>query len=70
MKIKNCKVGQRVEAKVEIECVNIGATGTIIEDTSCQPFVSWDTYKEDMYNRSGHSNVWAVDLCNLRCIKE
>lgn len=69
MKIKNCKVGQRVEAKVDIECVDAGATGTIIKDRATHPYVSWDVRKEDMYPHGGYDNVWAVNLDNLRRIK-
>lgn len=70
MKIKNCKVGQRVEAKVGIECVLAGAKGTIIQDSNNQPYVNWDDYAVDMYSHDGYSNVWAVRLPLLRRIKE
>jgi hypothetical protein len=41
MKVKNIKVGVRVQAKVNSFGVRIGDVGTVLEE-SCAPFIQWD----------------------------
>lgn len=41
MKVKNIKVGVRVQSKVNSWGVHIGDVGTVIEEDNC-PYVKWD----------------------------
>ena len=41
MKVKNIKVGVRVQSKVNSWGVRIGDVGTVIEEDNC-PYVTWD----------------------------
>jgi len=41
MKIKNIKVGVRVQSKVDSFGVRVGDVGTVLE-VSCAPYVQWD----------------------------
>lgn len=61
MKVKNVKVGQRVELKVPCSnrSIPIGATGTCLEDYNDCPFVQRDDY-----------GVYAVGHKRLRKLKE
>lgn len=61
MKVKNVKVGQRVELKVSCSnrSIPVGATGTCLEDYNDCPFVQWDDYGD-----------YAVDHKRLRKLKE
>ena len=42
MKVKNIKVGVRVQSKVESWGVRIGDVGTVLEDATDVPCVQWD----------------------------
>ena len=42
MKVKNIKVGVRVQAKVNSLGVRIGDVGTVLEDGDSAPYVQWD----------------------------
>lgn len=42
MKVKNIKVGVRVQSKVNSFGVRIGDVGTVLEDNSDMPYVQWD----------------------------
>lgn len=42
MKVKNIKVGVRVQSKVDSFGVRIGDVGTVLEDDSHCPYVQWD----------------------------
>lgn len=61
MKIKNVKVGQRVELKEPCSntAILVGSRGTIVEGYDECPFVEWDDYGE-----------YAVDHKRLRKLKE
>lgn len=61
MKLKNVKVGQRVELTEPCSslAIQVGSQGTIIEDYSEYPFVEWGGYGE-----------YAVYRDRLRKVKE
>lgn len=61
MKLKNVKVGQRVELKEPCSnsAILVGSRGTIVEDSSRLPYVDWDNYR-----------VYAVYHDRLRKLKE
>ena len=42
MKVKNIKVGVRVQSKVDSWGVRIGDVGTVLEDATNVPYVQWD----------------------------
>ena len=42
MKVKNIKVGVRVQSKVDYFGVHIGDVGTVLEDDAYCPYVQWD----------------------------
>ena len=42
MKLKNIKVGVRVQSKVNSFGVRIGDVGTVLEDGGNAPYVQWD----------------------------
>lgn len=42
MKVKNIKVGVRVQSKVDYIGVRIGDVGTVLEDEDSAPYVQWD----------------------------
>lgn len=42
MKVKNIKVGVRVQSKVNYCGVRIGDVGTVLEDEARAPYVQWD----------------------------
>lgn len=42
MKVKNIKVGVRVQSKVNSWGVRIGDVGTVLEDATDVPYVQWD----------------------------
>lgn len=42
MKVKNIKVGVRVQSKVDYNGVRIGDVGTVLEDVDSAPYVQWD----------------------------
>lgn len=64
MKVKNTKVGVRVQSKVESWGVRIGDVGTVLEDNSDIPYVQWD--REDAnytdYNGTPCTAVWHYQL--------
>ena len=41
MKVKNIKVGVRVQSKVDYFSVRVGDVGTVLEEDNC-PYVQWD----------------------------
>lgn len=73
MDIKDCKIGTRV---VCVECVNnvvpVGAVGTIIENDSTIPWVSFDTnYSiEQQHEVFGYSNCKVMGLDELELLEE
>ena len=42
MKVKNIKVGVRVQSKVNLFGVRIGDVGTVLENETPTPYVHWD----------------------------
>lgn len=42
MKVKNIKVGVRVQSKVNSWGVHIGDVGTVLEEEDDTPYVQWD----------------------------
>lgn len=42
MKVKNIKVGARVQSKVDYIGVHTGDVGTVLEDGDEAPYVQWD----------------------------
>lgn len=42
MKVKNIKVGVRVQSKVNSFSVRVGDVGTVLEDRDSAPYVQWD----------------------------
>lgn len=42
MKVKNIKVGVRVQSKANSWGVRIGDVGTVLEDATDIPYVQWD----------------------------
>lgn len=72
MDIKDCKVGTRV---VCVECENnvipVGAVGTIIENETIIPWVSFDEdYGEGQKDVFGYSNCKVMKLEELEVLKE
>ena len=70
MKIKNCKVGTRVVAKVDVGGVQKGDIGTIIEGNNEIPCVTWDIDRLGTYHHKGYTSVYATSLWKLKRIKE
>lgn len=72
MDIKDCKVGTRV---VCVECedgvIPVGAVGTIIENDSIIPWVSFDEdYGEGQKDVFGYYNCKVMELKELAVLKE
>ena len=78
MKVKNVKVGVRVQYKGEdISVIPYGAVGTVVRDNdtiSCWD-VSWDN-RDDLYNRGGEwefdipeDSIYGVHIKDLRKVK-
>ena len=72
MDIEDCKIGTRV---VCVECENkvipVGAVGTIIENDSTIPWVSFDIqYGEGQYEIFGYSNCKIMGLEELEVLEE
>ena len=70
--IKDCKIGARV---VCVECENnvipVGAVGTIIENDSIIPWVSFDTnYSIEQQEVFGYSNCKVMELDELEVLEE
>ncbi len=53
------KHGDRVIAISRDRHIQKGDTGTVIENDSGCPYVSWDEYNENNYEKLGYSNVWS-----------
>ena len=63
MKVKNIKVGVRVQSKVNSWGVRIGDVGTVLEEDDT-PYVQWD--REDAnctaYNGTSCTALWHTEL--------
>ena len=71
MYIKDCKIGTRVICVDSEGIIPVGAVGTIIEDGSDYPFVSWDEHFNDsQYEYDGYENVYAKCLQKIEVVKE
>lgn len=53
MKVKNIKVGVRVQSKVNYWGVRIGDVGTVLEDDTDVPYVQWDRDDANCTDYSG-----------------
>ena len=53
MKVKNIKVGVRVQPKVGYFGVRIGDVGTVLEDADRVPYVQWDRVDANCTNYRG-----------------
>lgn len=69
MKVKNIKVGVRVQSKVNSFGVSIGDVGTVLENETPTPYVHWD--REDAnYTDYGGTPCTALPYYSLRKYKE
>lgn len=68
MKVKNIKVGVRVQAKVDSWGVRIGDVGTVLEDANDVPYVQWD--REDAnctdYDGAPCTALWHYQLSKYK----
>ena len=64
MKVKNIKVGARVQSKVNYFSVRIGDVGTVLEDDSYHPYVQWDQKVANCTNYCGTpcTALWHFEL--------
>lgn len=69
MKVKNIKVGVRVQAKVDSLGVRIGDVGTVLEDEDRAPYVQWDREDANCTDYDG-TPCTAVPHFELRKYKE
>ena len=64
MKVKNIKVGVRVQSKANSWGVRIGDVGTVLEDVDSAPYVQWD--REDAnctdYRGTPCTSLWHYQL--------
>lgn len=71
MKLKNVKVGVRVELKEDYNHLKAGQVGAIAEDSDAMPYIEWDDYHKTNYAlwgaKDGH--CWAVGIEYLRKVK-
>ena len=72
MDIKDCKIGTRVVCvKRENNVIPVGAVGTIIENDSIIPWVSFDTnYSIEQQEVFGYSNCKVMELDELEVLEE
>lgn len=67
MKVKNIKVGVRVQSKVNSWGVRIGDVGTVLEEDDA-PYVQWD--REDAncttYNGTSCTALWYYELSKYK----
>ena len=67
MKVKNIKVGVRVQSKVDSWGVRIGDVGTVLEEDDA-PYVQWD--REDAncttYNGTPCTALWHYELLKYK----
>lgn len=73
MKLKNVKIGVRVEAKKAIDGrILKGAKGTILQSDNEEPFIEWDNFADghSRYNPTVPDSSWAVEIQYLRRLKD
>ena len=68
MKVKNIKVGVRVQSKVDSYGVRIGDVGTVLEE-SFAPYVQWDRADANCSTYKGTPST-ALGYTDLRKYKE
>lgn len=74
MKLKNVKRGVRVVLKemCSNDSLEVGTTGTIMEDLDSYPRVKWDNFNSGTNGQNGMSTqyeIWAVQIKKLKRIK-
>lgn len=69
MKVKNIKVGVRVQSKVDSFGVRIGDVGTVLEDGADCPYVQWDREDANCTSYCG-TPCTALNHFELRKYKE
>lgn len=75
MKLKNVKRGVRVMLKemCSNDSLEVGTTGTIMEDLDGSPRVKWDNFTAGtngfMGEMSDMEDIWAVQIRKLKRIK-
>lgn len=68
MKVKNIKVGVRVQSKVNSWGVHIGDVGTVLEDDSDIPYVQWDRENANCtdYDGTPCTALWHYQLSKYK----
>lgn len=69
MKVKDIKVGVRVQSKVNSWGVRIGDVGTVLEDATDVPYVQWDREDANCTDYDG-APCTALHYFELRKYKE
>lgn len=68
MKVKNIKVGVRVQSKANLFGVRVGDVGTVLEEDDA-PYVQWDRDDANYTDYRG-TPCTSVPHCGLRKYKE
>ena len=68
MKVKNIKVGVRVQSKVNSFGVRIGDVGTVLENETTAPYVQWDREDANCTTYKGKSctALWHTELLKYK----
>lgn len=74
MKLKNAKKGVRVILKENCGLLHKGDTGTLLENNSTFPYISWDGFTEghngcDTTTSYEVNSVYCVSIKNLKRVK-
>lgn len=69
MKVKNIKVGVRVQSKVNSFGVRIGDVGTVLENETTAPYIQWDREDANCTTYEG-TPCTALPYYSLRKYKE
>ena len=72
MDIKDCKVGTRVVCLYDSECViPSGSWGTIVEEDSECPYISWDdNYSFEQFCYGNHMDTYPLELSEIEKLPE